>query len=159
MIELHKEISVRLQCELLGVCRSNYYYQPSGETDENLKYMRLIDEQYTKTPFFGYRKMTARMKRDGHLVNKKRIRRLMRLMGLQGAVPGPHTSKPNPKHTPTLAASLLLKPCATNEDIIPVNTSPMPAVAIPGLPSRQTHNSFSVSLIRVPAPFNTITPL
>jgi len=98
MIEPHKEISIRSQCELLGVSRSNYYYQPSGETDENLEYMRLIDEQYTMTPFFGYRKITAWMKRHGHLVNNKRIRRLMRLMGLQGAVPGPHTSKPHPQH-------------------------------------------------------------
>jgi len=77
----HAEISMRRQCQLLGVNRSSYYYQPNEETEENLGYMRLIDEQYLKTPFFGYRQMTQWLKRDGYPVNKKRIARLMRLMG------------------------------------------------------------------------------
>ena len=60
--------------------------------------MRIIDEQYLRTCYFGYRKMTAWMVRQGYVVNEKRIQRLMQLMGLKGAVPGPHTSKPHPHH-------------------------------------------------------------
>ena len=70
----------------------------AGESLENLKYMRIIDEQYMKTPFYGYRKMAAWMVREGHYVNEKRIHRLMQTMGLKGNVPGPHTSKPHPHH-------------------------------------------------------------
>ncbi len=91
-------MSIRSQCDLLNLSRSNYYYQPTGESSENLQHMRTIDEQYMRTPYFGYRKMTQWMKRQGDPVNDKRIRRLMRVMGLQGAVPGPHTSKPHPNH-------------------------------------------------------------
>jgi len=98
MISPESEISIRAQCRLLGLSRSNYYYQPAGETEENLHYMLEIDKQYMKPPFFGYRKMTAWLVRHGHPVSEKRIRRLMRVMGLQGAVPGPHTSKPHPHH-------------------------------------------------------------
>lgn len=94
----HPQISIQRQCRLLGIHRSGYYYQPCGETEENLKLMRLIDEQYLRTPFFGSRQMTAWLRRQDHLVNRKRIQRLMRLMGLQGTVPGPHTSKPHPEH-------------------------------------------------------------
>ncbi len=93
------DLTITTQCALLGISRSSYYYQPKGETPENLNYMRLIDEQYLQTPFFGYRQMTRWLNRQGHPVNKKRIERLMGIMGLQGAVPGPHTSKPHPEHT------------------------------------------------------------
>ena len=55
----HPEISVRRQCELLGVNRSGLYYEPVGESEENLRLMRLLDEQYTRTPFYGSRRMTA----------------------------------------------------------------------------------------------------
>jgi len=94
----HPEISLSRQCQLLGISRSSYYYQPAGESEENLRYMRLIDEQYLTTPFFGYRQMTRWLIRQGYQVNPKRIARLMQLMGLQGAVPGPHTSKPHPQN-------------------------------------------------------------
>jgi len=94
----HPDIPITRQCQLLGVSRSSYYYQPAGESEQNLRYMRLIDEQYLKTPFFGYRQMTRWLMRQGHQVNSKRIARLMRLMGLQGTVPGPHTSKPHPQN-------------------------------------------------------------
>ncbi len=97
MISPDTTMSIRSQCDLLGVARSNYYYQPIGESAENLKYMRIIDEQYMRTPYFGYRKMMQWMVLQGHPVNAKRIQRLMSLMGLQGAVPGPHTSKPHPQ--------------------------------------------------------------
>jgi len=98
MITKESNLSIRSQCNLLGVSRSNYYFQPAGESGENLQYMLDIDKQYLKTPFYGYRKMTQCLIRQGKAVNEKRIRRLMRIMGLQGAVPGPHTSKPHPQH-------------------------------------------------------------
>jgi putative transposase len=95
----HPELSVARQCELLELSRSSYYFAPAGESPENLALMRRIDEQYLKTPFFGTRQMTAWLHRHGHPVNRKRVQRLMRLKGLQGAVPGPHTSRPHPEHT------------------------------------------------------------
>ena len=94
----HRELSVSGQCALLELPRSSYYFAPAGESPENLALMRRIDAQYLKTPFFGSRQMTAWLLRQGHPVNRKRVQRLMRLMGLQGAVPGPHTSRPHPSH-------------------------------------------------------------
>lgn len=95
----HPRLSIVRQCDLLGLARSTYYHAPGGESVENLRLMRLIDEQYLRTPFFGTRQMTQWLRRQGYPVNRKRIQRLMRLMGLEGAVPGPHTSKPHPEHT------------------------------------------------------------
>jgi putative transposase len=95
----HPELSVSSQCALLELPRSSYYFAPAGESPDNLALMRLIDAQYLKTPFFGSRQMTAWLCRQGHAVNRKRVQRLMRLMGLQGAVPGPHTSRPHPQHS------------------------------------------------------------
>ena len=96
----HGDLSIRRQCELLDVVRSSYYHQgqDAEETAENLAYLRRIDEQYMKTPFFGSRQMTAWLNRQGYAVNRKRIQRLMRFMGIHGSVPGPHTSKPHPQH-------------------------------------------------------------
>lgn len=94
----HPILSVAGQCDLIGLSRSDYYREPIGESEENLEFMRIIDEQYLRTPFFGSRMMTAWMVRQGYLVNRKRVQRLMRKMGIQGAVPGPHTSKPHPEH-------------------------------------------------------------
>ena len=68
------------------------------ESDYNSKLMRLIDEQYTKQPFFGSRMMASWLRRQGHLVNRKRVSRLMQKMGLQGVGPGPNTSRPHPEH-------------------------------------------------------------
>ena len=76
----HAEISVRRQCELLGVNRSGLYYEPVGESKENLLLMRLLDEQYTQTPFYGSRKMTEWLATKGYEVNRKRVSRLMDLM-------------------------------------------------------------------------------
>jgi len=98
LVEANPALSIRAQCELLGLNRSSYYCQPQGESPENLQYLRIIDEQYLRTSYFGYRKMTDWMVGQGYPVNYKRIQRLMRLMGLQGTVPGPHTSKPHPEH-------------------------------------------------------------
>lgn len=75
------------------------YYTPNAtESPENLALMRLIDEQYLKTPFYGSPRMTWWLNQQGYRVNPKRVTRLMRVMGLQATLPGPHTSKPHPKH-------------------------------------------------------------
>ena len=94
----HPEFSVRRQCELIGLNRSSLYYQPVGESAYNLRLMRLLDEQYTRTPFYGWRRMTAQLRREGHAVNPKRVRRLMRLMGLQAIYPKRRTTWPAAGH-------------------------------------------------------------
>ena len=99
MIELGlPDISIRRQCEIVGLNRSTFYYQPASESPLNLLLMRLIDLQYTKTPFYGYPKMTAHLRRLGHPVNPKRVRRLMRKMDIQAIYPKPRTSTPNKEH-------------------------------------------------------------
>ena len=92
----HAKLSIVHQCELLDLNRSTYYLAPAVESDENLRLMRLIDEQYLKTPFYGSRRMTAVLERGGESVNRKRVQRLMRLMGLEGLFPGRRTSIAEP---------------------------------------------------------------
>ena len=93
MVEVdHPELSVRRQCELLGLNRSTFYYEPTGATPEDLRLMRLIDEQYTACPFYGSRKMTEWLTRQGEEVNRKRVQRLMRMMGLEAIYPKPRLS-------------------------------------------------------------------
>ena len=75
------------QCELLGISRSTYYYRPRPISELNLELMRLIDEQYTKTPFYGVPRMTAWLRRQGYEINHKRVERLMKLMGLEAVYP------------------------------------------------------------------------
>jgi putative transposase len=89
-------LSIVHQCELLDLNRSTYYLAPAVESAENLRLMRLIDEQYLKTPFYGSRRMTAVLERAGESVNRKRVQRLMRLMGLEGLFPGRRTSLAEP---------------------------------------------------------------
>lgn len=99
MIEVnHSALSVRRQCELLGLNRSSLYYEPTGETAENLRLMRLIDEQYTACPFYGSRRMTAWLIERGEEVNRKRVQRLMRIMGLEAIYPKPRLSQPGDGH-------------------------------------------------------------
>ncbi len=86
------------QCDLLGLSRSSYYYEPCGESDENLRLMRLMDEQYLKTPFYGVLRMWAWLRRQGYEVNEKRVRRLKRLMGLEAIYCKPRLSQPNLAH-------------------------------------------------------------
>jgi putative transposase len=74
----HPDLSVARQCELVGLARSSYYYQPVPESEENLLLMRLLDEQYTRTPFYGIQKMTAWLRTQGYEVNHKRVARLLR---------------------------------------------------------------------------------
>ncbi|KEQ16114.1 integrase [Endozoicomonas montiporae] len=94
------KISIQRQCELIGLNRSSWYYQasPALESPENLNLMRLIDEQYTRTPFYGSRKIAAWLNEQGFPVNRKRIQRLMRLMGIQAVGPKPGTSLRNKEH-------------------------------------------------------------
>jgi len=80
------------------VARRTYYYEPASESTENLLLMRAIDEQYIKTPYFGSRKMTTWLERKGHDINRKRVQRLMRLMGLEAIYPRKNTSKPGLGH-------------------------------------------------------------
>jgi len=94
----HARLSIARQCNLLSINRSAYYYQPVGENPHNLKLMRLIDEQHLETPWYGTRQMTRHLRREGHAVNRKRIGRLMQLMGLLAIYQKPNTSKPNPQH-------------------------------------------------------------
>lgn len=96
----HEEISVSRQCELLGLARSTLYYTARGESEENEKLMRLIDEQYTRTPFYGSRRMTAHLRREGYQVNRKRVSRLMRVMGLEAIYPKPNLSSRRKDHKP-----------------------------------------------------------
>jgi putative transposase len=92
-------ISLSRQCELLGLNRSSYYYNSERNDSYNEYLMRLIDEHYTRRPTFGVEKMTAWLHRQGHRVNKKRIRRLMRLMGLYAIYPKPRISQSDRQHT------------------------------------------------------------
>jgi len=94
----HAEISVRRQCELLGIHRSSLYYEPVGESSENLRLMRLLDEQYTRAPFYGSRRMTEWLVTQGHAVNRKRVSRLMALMGIEAVYPRPKLSQPGEGH-------------------------------------------------------------
>jgi len=96
----HPELSVSRQCELIGLPRSSYYRQGSEptESEENLTLMRLIDEEYTRHPFYGSRQMRNVLRRLGYKINRKRVQRLMRVMGLVSVAPKPNTSRPEQKH-------------------------------------------------------------
>jgi putative transposase len=96
----HTELSVSRQCELIGLPRSSYYRQGlcGLESEENLELMRLIDEEYTRHPFYGSRKLRDYLIRQGYQVNRKRVQRLMRRMGLVSIAPKPNTSRPSPSH-------------------------------------------------------------
>ena len=94
----HERLSIRRQCELLDLPRSTLYYRPASETPENLRLMRILDEQYLKTPFYGSRKMAIVLGAHGQVVNRKRVQRLMRIMGIEGLAPRRSTSKPAVGH-------------------------------------------------------------
>jgi len=91
-------LSVVRQCELIGLPRSTWYYEPQRETAENLRLMRLLDEQYTRTPFYGSRRMVIALGGQGCNVNRKRVQRLMQKMGIEAIYPRPRLSDPAPGH-------------------------------------------------------------
>ena len=99
-IDPSERLKVTKQCELAGVCRATWYnhktVKPVTEADLNL--CSLIDQAYTKYPFYGSRRMVRHLLGQGVKVNRKRVQRLMRLMGLAGMAPGPNTSKKHPNH-------------------------------------------------------------
>lgn len=91
-------LSLVKQCHLLSISRSSWYYAPKGESSLNLKLMGLIDEQFLETPFYGSRQMARHLRREGYCVSWHRVRRLMRLMGIQAIYQTPRTSQPHPDH-------------------------------------------------------------
>ena len=92
------DLSIMAQCQLLKVARSTLYYQPAPVDPDDLALMRRMDELYTKWPFYGARRMVAALRQDGVMVNRKRVRRLMRVMGLEAIYQKPNTSKGHPDH-------------------------------------------------------------
>jgi len=94
----HHRLSIKQQCSLLQISRSSWYYEALGETPLNLKLMRLLDEQFLETPYYGARQMARYLRRQGYWVNRKRVRRLMQKMGLMAVYQKPNTSKPHPDH-------------------------------------------------------------
>jgi putative transposase len=94
----HPDLPVIRQCELVSISRSAFYYTPVGESPLNLALMRLIDEQFMETPFYGTRQMARHLRRCGYCVGRKRVRRLMARMGLAAVYQKPRTSVPHPEH-------------------------------------------------------------
>jgi putative transposase len=91
-------VSIRRQCEILRVSRSGFYYEPEPISPEDLALMRRIDELHLKYPFYGSRKLALELRKEGRDANRKRVQRLMRLMGLEAIAPKPKTSEPHPEH-------------------------------------------------------------
>jgi putative transposase len=94
----HSRLSLRRQCALLGLARGSWYYQPVGPSGEDIELMRVLDRQYTATPFYGIRRMTAWLRSRGYAVNHKRVGRLLRQMGLEAIYPKPRLSQPAAGH-------------------------------------------------------------
>jgi len=98
MIGPSESLSISSQCRLLDISRSSFYYKPKPMKKEDLELMRLIDEQFLKTPTWGSRSMTNHLRRLGYKINRKRVQRFMRIMGLEPIYPKPRTSRPHPDH-------------------------------------------------------------
>jgi putative transposase len=94
----HPSLSIVKQCRLLDISRSGLYYRPKGVSEEDIDLMKLIDRLHLAAPFFGSRKIAALLKSEGHPVNRKRVRRLMGIMGIKAIYRRPRTSKPGPGH-------------------------------------------------------------
>lgn len=94
----HPRLLIQRQCALVSISRSAFYYQPAGETPLNLALMRLIDAQFLETPWYGSRQMARHLRRQGHGVGRKRVRRLMAKMGLVPVYQKPRTTVPHPEH-------------------------------------------------------------
>ena len=92
----HGALPIARQCELLGLARASWYYRPSRVVSlEDERLMRALDEQYTATPFYGSRRMAVVLRAQGHAAGRRRVRRLMRLMGLEAIYPKPNLSRPS----------------------------------------------------------------
>ena len=106
----HPVLAVSRQCALVGISRSAFYGPGKGESPLNLALMRLIDAQFLETPGQGGRQMARHLRREGHVVGRKRVRRLMRRMGLTAVYQKPRTTVPHPEHR-TWRSPLSLGPC------------------------------------------------
>jgi putative transposase len=129
-------LSVRRQCELLEVSRSGLYYEPTPTSPEQLALMRRIDELHLKHPFYGSRKLSIELRKEDRDANRKRVQRLMRLMGLEAMVPKAKTSEPHPEHAvyPYLLRGLRISRVnqvwATDITYIPMRTGFVYLVAV-----------------------------
>jgi len=94
----HQRLSIVRQCELVSISRASFYRQPTSETRENLELMRLIDEAFLEAPWYGARQMARHLRRLGWSIGRKRVRRLMRKIGLAPIYQAPRTSEPHPRH-------------------------------------------------------------
>jgi putative transposase len=139
----HKELSIKEQCQLMSIHRSGYYYQHKTESELNLELMALIDKHYMDHPYMGVPSMTQWLDKDmGYNVNKKRVRRLYKLLDLFAIVPGPHTSRGNKEHKkyPYLLRNLkITRPnqvWCTDITYLPIKSGYMYLIAIIDLYSR-----------------------
>jgi len=99
LIEIEdQDVPVTRQCELLGLPKSTYYYKKADIPQEDVDFMNAIDKVYTKYPYYGARRISREMRNRGFNIGRKRVRRLMRIMGIQAIYQKPNTSKPNPEH-------------------------------------------------------------
>jgi putative transposase len=94
----YPHLSVVQQCKLLGIARSSYYYQPQSVSEEELTLLRLLDQQYLETPFYGSRRMMLALREKGYSVNRKRVQRLMRQLGIEAIYPKPRLSQAAREH-------------------------------------------------------------
>ncbi len=139
----NKRLSIQRQCELLEIARSSYYYEAVPESDYNLILMRLMDEQFLETPFYGYRRMHQRLVDLGYEANIKRVRRLWRLMGYEALYPKPRTSTANPAHIkyPYLLKDLVIERAnqvwSTDITFVPMSHGYLYLVAVMDWYSRQ----------------------
>ena len=107
----HPRLSIVRQCELVWISRSGFYHRPAGETSLNLELMRLVERQFLETPWYGSRQMACHLRREGHAVGRKRVRRLMAKMGLVPIYQRPRTTVPHPEHRvyPCLLRDLVIE--------------------------------------------------
>ncbi|MBK6848914.1 MAG: IS3 family transposase [Proteobacteria bacterium] len=98
MVDREAQPSVRRQCELLRVSRSGLYYEPEADSVDELALMLRLDQLHLKFPFYGSRKLAELLRGEGHRINRKRVQRLMRRLGIEAMVPKPNTSRPAPEH-------------------------------------------------------------
>ena len=142
----HSCLSLVEQCHLLSVHRSGLYYTPCAESEENGIIMRLLDEQYFQTPFYGIRRLTAWLQDQGYAVNRRRVARLMSIMGWKTGFRGHNTSKPGKGHKiyPYLLKGLLInrpnQVWATDITYIPMKKGFMYLCAIIDLHTRYVVN-------------------
>lgn len=138
----HKTLNIKAQLKLVGISRSSFYYVPKGESEEDLEILRLLDEQYFKTPFYGVLRLTALLVGLGYKIGRKRVRRLMRLLDWKTIYREPKTTMENKEHKkhPYLLRNLEIERCnqvwATDITYIPMKTGFMYLMAVVDLHSR-----------------------